>query len=193
MDNNKSKERVIISCSIFKKELEYILAKDNLDIKIEFVNSMLHMKPMALENAIDSKIEKLNEEDITIVLGECHNNTDKYKNIKNIHKIPGINCMEIVLGSENYKKFSREGAFFLLPEWVTRWKEVFNIELGLNDKIAKPFMREMHKYLCYIDTGFYDVPVDQLNEISEYVGLPYVIFKTDLGNLENAIKRTIDE
>jgi len=88
---------------------------------------------------------------------------------------------------------SRDGAFFLLPEWTVRWKEVFHKELDLKGDAAKDFMREMHKYLLYVDTGLVEVPVDILNDISDELGLPWKSFKIDLTHLTKSLLNTIGE
>ena len=185
---------VIIACSIFKYELEYLKGEGKIDIPIIYLNSMLHMYPKELQELLDTKIEEYNKFKIILVFGDCHARMVDYEKNKNIVRTPGINCCEIFMGTEAYKKIRKEGAFILLPEWADRWKEAFIDYMGFKtSKPAKDFMNDMHKKLVYVDTGFQKTNNLLLNEISEYLGLPVEIYKSSIGELEHTIQKLIVE
>ncbi len=185
---------VIIACSIFKYELEHLKSKGKINIPIIYLNSMLHMYPKELQELLDMKIEEFNKFKIILVFGDCHARMVDYEKNTNITRTPGINCCEIFLGSEKYKKVRREGAFILLPEWADRWKEAFIEYMGFKtSKPAREFMNDMHKKLVYVDTGFQETNNEQLKEISEFLGLPIEIYKTSIGELENTIVQLMAE
>jgi len=194
-DKNMPAEKnktVLICCSIFKKAIEKIKnnnCKNNFD-KIIFIDSMLHIYPEKLKEHINNAISKidLKREKIGIIYGECHPFIDD-----NLYKrTNGINCIEIFLGSRLYKQLRKEGCFFLLPEWTLRWKEIFQVELGLSKNIAKSLMREMHKKIIYIDNEDIPVPYDKLKEISDYTGLIIEVIKISLDELESSINNLLE-
>ena len=80
--------------------------------------------------------------------------------------------------------------FFLLPEWAKRWKEIFSDHLGLNKQNAIEFMREMHTKLMYLDTGIVPIPEKELKDCAEYCGLPFVVKKISLKELQKSIEET---
>jgi hypothetical protein len=117
-----------------------------------------------------------------------------YEKNPNIRRSPGINCCEIILGNEKYRKLRDEGAFILLPEWAERWKEAFVDYMGFKtSKAIRPFMGEMHKKLTYIDTGFQKKNEVLFQEISDFLGLPIEVYPSTIDELEKVIDRLIIE
>ncbi len=184
---------VIIACSIFRYELEHLVKEGKIKVPIVYLNSMLHMQPKQLQTLLDAKIEEYKNFRIILMYGDCHARMVDYEENTNIIRTPGINCCEIILGTQNYKKIRNEGAFILLPEWADRWKEAFIDYMGFNtSKAIKPFMAEMHKKITYIDTGFQENNNPLFNEISDYLGLPLEIYSSSVDELEKVIKSLID-
>jgi hypothetical protein len=168
------KSTVCIACSIFKNELEVLCKKGAIKMPVVYLDSMLHMKPEKLDVALSSEIEKHGNERIILAYGECHPGMINLEQHPDIRRLPGVNCCSILLGAERYRQLVKEGAFFLINEWVSRWKQILREELGLSrPDIARLFMNEMHSKLVYIDTGSGEIPRDSLDDISEYCGLPW--------------------
>jgi len=185
---------VIIACSIFKYELEHLQNTGRLNIPVVYLNSMLHMKPKELQILLDAKIEEYQNFRIILMFGDCHARMVDYEKNPNIVRSQGINCAEIILGSEKYRKIRRDGAFILLPEWTERWKEAFVDDMGFKtSKMARPFMKEMHKKIVYVDTGFQAKNDALFEEISDFLGLPIEIYSSSIDELENVVCRLIEE
>jgi len=185
------KQISILSCGIFKKEIEMLKKSGDLDIPFTFLNSMLHMTPEKLEKILAGETGKREGDRLILLYGDCQPRMHELNEKKNINRVSGINCCEIILGSVLYKKLRLEGAFFLLPEWTRRWEEVFKKHLGFNKESAFDFMQEMHTKLIYIDTGVGEIPEKTLKDISDFCGLPYEILSVSLDALLSAIKRSI--
>ena len=184
---------VIIACSIFRYELEQFVKEGKINIPIVYLNSMLHMNPKQLQILLDAKIEEYKNFRIILMFGDCHARMVDYEENTNIVRTPGINCCEILLGKQNYRKIRNDGAFILLPEWSERWKEVFVDSLGFKtSKAIKPFMAEMHKKIVYIDTGLVEKNIPLFNEISDFLGLPLEIYSSTTNELETVINRLIE-
>ncbi|PLX14995.1 MAG: hypothetical protein C0599_17740 [Salinivirgaceae bacterium] len=185
------KQTVIIACSIFKNELNN--TKNLGTIDIIYLDSMLHMVPDKLENSLTRLIDKYKKHNIILLYGECYPGITELEKNSNVYRVPGINCINITLENKHYKKLRKDGAFILLNEWLKRWKEVFQEELGFkNSANATAFMQEMHSKVVYLDTGNEEIPFETLKEISNYVGLPYSIEKTNAIILEDEINKAIN-
>jgi hypothetical protein len=185
---------VIIACSIFKFELEHLKSMGKLDVPVVYLNSMLHIYPKELQILLDAKIEEHKNFTILLVFGDCHARMVDYEKNSNILRTPGINCCEIILGTEKYKKLRSAGAFILMPEWAERWKEAFVDYMGFKtSKNAKSFMNEMHKKIIYVDTGLQVKNSSLFEEISEYLGLPIEIYNSSVDNLEKVLGQLILE
>ena len=185
---------VIIACSIFKYELEHLQSQGKLDVQVIYLNSMLHMHPNELQTLLDAKIEEHKNFRIILMFGDCHARMIDYEKNPDILRTPGINCCEILLGNEKYRKLRRDGAFILLPEWAERWKEAFIDDMGFKtSKMARPFMKEMHKRIVYVDTGFQTKDKALFDEISDFLGLPLEIYNSSIDELEKVINQLIAE
>jgi len=177
---SKLKEKICIACGIFQKEIEKLKEEGKIDTPFIFIDSMYHIYPEQLKIKLEKEVKKYSEKDIILLYGDCYSNMVDMEKHKNIKRVKGINCVEIILGTEKYKKLRKEGAFFFMPEWILRWRDIFQNHLGLTEVTAKMIMQDMHTKLIYIDTGIIDVPLKELKEASEYVGLSYEIMKINL-------------
>lgn len=183
---------VIIACSIFRYELEHLQSIGKLNVPVVYLNSMLHMYPKELQVLLDAKIEEHKNFRIILMFGDCHARMVDYEKNSNIVRTPGINCCEILLGTQKYRELRSDGAFILLPEWADRWKEAFIDYMGFKtSKAAKPFMSEMHKKMVYVDTGFHEKNNPLFEEISDFLGLPIEIYTSSIDELEKVINRLI--
>jgi len=179
--------QLCISCSIFRKEIEALQASGQLDLPVEFLNSMLHMVPAKLEvrlsEALGSARAQDPERDVVMAYGDCCGHMDTFEAEPGTTRTEGINCCEIILGRAAYRKLRKEGAFFLMPEWALSWKQIFLGQLGLLGPCAKSFMQEMHSRMIYLDTGLVPIPHAALQEASEFLGLPVEVLPVSLDPL----------
>lgn len=185
---------IIIACSIFRKELDFLQACGKIDVPIVYLNSMLHMHPVELKKVLDETLKTYQDYKILLMYGDCHARMLDYEKNTNIIRSPGINCCEILLGAEKFRSLRKEGAFILLPEWMDRWKEVFVDYMGFNNaQTAQAFMNEMHSKLVFVDSGIQDRSCLPINEISDYLGLPveYCVSSTEI--LEKTLNVLISE
>ena len=192
-ENRKYTNITCISCSIFRDELNKVLSEAEIEIPVKYINSMLHLEPEKLREALDTKIdgEIRCGKEILLLFGDCHHYMDSYKSNSAIKRVCGVNCIEILIGKEKYQELTKDGAFFFINEWSIRWREIFESQLGLNENIAKSFMQDMHKYLLYINTGLHPVPTKLMDEASEYLGLSWKILDTDTETLKYSLLKTL--
>jgi hypothetical protein len=151
---------------------------------------MMHMHPERLASPLQSILdgELKQGHRVVLIYGDCCARMTALEAMPGVVRTRGKNCCELLLGSEEYRRLSHEGAFFLIPEWARRWKEIFAKELGLNRDNAASLMREMHRKLVYMDTGLTSTPETALKECGEYCGLPYEVRPVSLGLLHAAIE-----
>lgn len=185
---------IIIGCGVLRKELELFQSRSKLNLKLVFLDSMLHMQPEKLEKAIKDTIEKERASGgkaFSIVFGDCCPGMHKIEENPDVVRLPFLNCAQILLGKERYRELMKEQAFILLPEWLGRWREIFADHLGLNHEIATSLMQENRSCLVYLDTGLHEIPREKICECSEYVGLPLRIEKVDLSRFFAEIEKTL--
>lgn len=184
----------LLACSVLEKEIRMLQQNQELPYSVEYIDSMYHMHPVQLEEALKQKLHptEIKAERTVLIFGECHAHMDTMEK-RTVARTRGMNCIEVILGKERYRQLRKEGAFFLLPEWAERWRQVFVEELGLNEGNARMFMKEMHQKLIYLDTGVTPVPNQLLLEIAAFTGLPVEIATVKLDQLLASVQEAVKE
>jgi hypothetical protein len=183
-----------LACGVFRMELEALAKQGKLDCDIITLESMLHMKPAKLEQELEQAMASRSKDRFLILYGDCHPRMHEMQARKNATKVVGINCCEILLGREPYRKLQKDHAFLFLPEWTLRWRDVFAHELGFDKpEVAQAFMKEYRKRLVYVDTGVMPVPDNTLLEISEFFKMPVEILHISLDNLLQGINNALQK
>ncbi len=186
---------IIICCAVFKAEILALRERHWPNLTIRFLSSMLHMRPDKLASRLEAQLREdiLHDHRVLLIYGDCCTQMDDFTTRPGVVRIRGNNCCDLLLGRERYRQLSHEGAFFLLPEWANRWRHIFSVELGLNRANAAGLMGEMHRKLVYLDTGVLPVPEDDLNECSQYCGLPWQVLTVSLEPLRTGIQSALDK
>ncbi|MFH0881214.1 MAG: DUF1638 domain-containing protein [Lentisphaerota bacterium] len=165
-----------LACGVFKMELAALTKQGELDCDIITLESMLHMKPAKLEQEMERAMATGPKDKFLILYGDCHPGMHKMQNRENATRVAGINCCDILLGKEAYRKLQKDQAFIFLPEWTLRWHNLFTHELGFEKpEVAQAFMNEHRKRLVYADTGVMPLPDKTLRDISEFFNMPVEI------------------
>ena len=183
----------IVACSVLKGELLALCREQWPEVSVRFMDSMLHMYPEKLACNLEPVVagELAQGRRVLLVYGDCCARMAAMTAQPHVIRVPGCNCCELLLGRAEYRRLLREGAFFLMPEWAHRWREVFTVELGLNPENAVSFMRDMHRRLVYLDTGLEPAPVSALAGCSAYCGLPYEILPVPLDTMRATVADAI--
>ncbi|MHC1789908.1 DUF1638 domain-containing protein [Solidesulfovibrio sp.] len=149
---------------------------------------MLHMRPERLGEALLALAGTEKNRPLLLVYGDCCPQMGALTQQPQVRKVRGVNCCDILLGPDVYRRLRREGVFFFLPEWTARWEEIFRIELGLKEPaLAREFMHEMHQRLLYLDTGLAEPPRETLAEIGAFFDMPVEIHPVGLKRLRKEI------
>jgi hypothetical protein len=181
----------LICCGVVRREVEAVLAGLGLTGQMTCPDSMLHMDPEALEKALKEQISR-QEGSFMLVYGDCSPHMQGFETLEACVRTPVVNCAELLLGSESYRRFRDAQAFLLLPEWACRWREVFVEHLGFHDQsLARAFMNEYRRSIVYLDTGILPVPRDVLKEIEAFFAMPVTVEPVDLGILKTHLLRTL--
>jgi len=189
---NQAGRLEVVSCGIFVKELSCIEEGLRARIHVRYLDSMLHMKPGLLEERLVKALENGPAPPRLVLFGDCCPHMGELGSAPGRVRIDAINCVEIALGKERYRALRKEGAFFFMPEWLSRWEEVFGSGLGFSDpELAKDFMRESAGFFVYVDTGCKPVPVETLEEVSRHFSLPWRVESCGLGGIERALREAL--
>jgi len=180
----------VICCGVLRSEVEALARVHWPELRILFPDSMLHMNPRRLSAHLEALVaaEVGRGHGVLLIYGDCCPAMAKLERSVAVVRVPGNNCCELLLGKAVYRRLSRDGAFFMLPEWAHRWSHIFSVELGLNRENAAGLMGDMHSKLIYLDTGIVPVPKRDLDECSRYCGLPWEVMEVSLEPLLSSIR-----
>ena len=189
MNSPTAPSTVMVCCSIFRAEVEALRRANWPDLEIRYQTSMLHMQPGLLAERLDQVVAQVRQEGrrVLLVYGDCCRQLAALESLPGVVRTRGNNCCQMLLGRDEYRRLSHEGVFFLIHEWVHRWREVFSVQLGLNPDNASSLMQDMHRKLVYLDTGVVPVPEAYLRECAAYCGLPWEVRPVALDHLRAAI------
>ena len=184
---------VMICCSVLEAEVESLRKVHWPDCGVRYLPSTLHMHPERLASSVESALDAELElgKEVVLIYGDCCARMTSLEIRPGVFRTRGMNCCELLLGPEEYRRLSHEGAFFLIPEWARRWKKVFVEELGLNRDNATSLMRDVHSKFLYLDTGLAPVPDEALKDCAKYCGLPYEVRRVSLDWLRQAIEESL--
>ncbi|MBE1424264.1 hypothetical protein H4684_000891 [Desulfomicrobium macestii] len=181
------KDILALTCGIFQKEMMQ-LASRFPRMRFVFADSMLHMRPDLLQDRIDGVLAQHPSGKTLFIYGDCTPRIVELSRGSGFAKTKGINCCEILLGREEYRRLRKAGAFFFLPEWTLRWRDVFERELGFaGGRGAGEMLREVHNQFIYLDTGVMPVPAALLDEISRELEMPMTVLTVGLDRLEQNV------
>lgn len=183
----------VLCCSVLRPEVEAVLKLDFPELTIEYINSMLHLHPVALQETFDRKLSCLSHPAL-VIIGDCGPGMHSLEQRFQCIKTQAVNCCELLLGHSRYIEYRRKKIFILLPEWTIRWKEVFKDELGFSDSdLASSFMRENCTSIEYLDTGVNEVPDATLQEIEGFLNMPISITSIKLDNLRAVVFEAVSQ
>lgn len=183
----------MVCCSVFAAEVQSLLPAHWPGVRLRLLTSMLHIHPCRLAQTLQDAVEHelAQHRRVAIIYGDCCMQMTALEARPGVVRTRGKNCCEIVLGPAEYRRLSHQGAFFLLPEWTRRWREVFTRELGLPQDTARSLLQDMHSRMLYLDTGVVAVPERLLEEIHDFSGLPIEVRPTGVDLLRQAIDEAL--
>lgn len=189
MDENVSHRCRILACGVFEPELTHLAREGRMTLPMTFIPSRLHMVPDQLNREMSAKIDRILEagEQVLLVFGDCHSRMAELAGRARVERVRGINCPDILLGQETYRRLRKQGVFFLMADWAVHWRDIFQTELGLEGTVARMFMQDMHDRLLYLDTGVIPPPLEHLKAMSRFSGLPYEILSVSLDTLVRSV------
>jgi hypothetical protein len=180
---------VWLSCGVVRAEMEELQRRGLIDGELLFLDSMLHMDPPQLEARLTEALEQKKGDPgrLVLVYGDCSAHMLDLVQRFHVGRVSVINCAQLLLGRERYRRLMREEAFLLLPEWARRWEHIMKSELGLNEEVARGLMGENRGVLVYLDTGLTPTPEEQLAEFSAYSGLPWRVEAVTLDCMQRTL------
>lgn len=181
----------LVGCGILQKEVGYLIAKNNWPLTTDFLPASLHIDFKRLACALQAGLARHAHEQTIVFYGACHPGMDSMLNKSRTLRTLGQNCIEMLLGKEEFNRELTQGAFFLLDDWAHNWDAVIAKTFGTNIDVIRDIFHDQHRYLLCLRTPQSDDFSLEAAHISTMLDLPVQWRDVTLEHLENVLHTLI--
>jgi Protein of unknown function (DUF1638) len=185
-------KRVFIGCGILRKEIRLLAAKNGWSADYRFLDSSMHYDFERLEKGLAGQFLKNAGRPIVVCYGACHPLIDTMVRDAGAVRTASQNCVEMLLGPEEFTSELEQGAFFLIEDWAGRFKEITMETFGNNEGVAREIFRGDRKYLLGLRTRCSGDFSREAEAASEFIGLPLRWRDVTLDVLETVLGRAFE-
>ena len=182
---------LLLGCGILAREIRFLLEKNRWSADTCFLDSALHIDFAELSQTLTAALARHAGRNLYVFYGCCHPRMDHIVAEAGAQRIPGQNCVEMLLGPEHFTQELAQGAFFLLEGWARRWEHILTRTFGANEQVIKNVFQVDRKYLLGLRTpcsGDFQV---EAADAGRKVGLPLRWRDVPLDNLELVLRTMI--
>ena len=189
MSNKTGKITRIIACSVFKPALDNLELEERYPhLRLTYLSSHLHLKPQGLKNRLRKEITsaKKSNERIICLYGDCFPGLDDFCQKKEVFKVPGHYCYEMLLGSEQFWQLIGEttGTYFAERDLLLNFEKYCVRPLELQDEEMRRYCFGQYQRLLYVRQPSDPNLVPQASEVAKFLGLSLDIGDVDYSHLE---------
>jgi hypothetical protein len=181
----------LISCGIFRFELEHVLgeieAELGREVRAAFLPPALDAHPDRLEQAVTERLEADGGETMLLYGSMCHPDWARITG-KSLAPYPkAANCAEVLLSPEKKRELDAEGnAYFLTMGGLRLWKEIYEQGHGWDATDARINFGGFDKIIV-LDTGVFDITDEELFEFFEFTQVPVEVMKISLDYFKSLV------
>jgi len=189
-------KKVLIACSIFKEEIDFLLQKEGeeLDIEIVWIDAGLHSDPVFLEKELSSallKADDLGKNDVRLLFGwGCLPQMDSITAGKGNSMIAAKNCLSAFLGDDKARKLEQNNSMLMTPSWVRIWPANMKKFFGWNEV---DFRMNLGRYdrILVLDSGLHPLTDDEILEFFDLVQVPVEFESLNLDHFHNILSKLL--
>jgi len=191
-NDNKNKMR-LLGCGILKKEVKWLIEKNNWPMETSLMASALHSDFNKLEKGLTGSLAKNQQHHPVVFYGCCHPRMDQILEKGHSIRTEGQNCIDILLGKELFTKELLAGAFFLLEDWALHWDRVSKATFGSHPGIMQEIFQQDREYILAIKTPLSGDFSAKAEDVAHQVGLPLKWMTIGLEHLELVMQELISK
>ena len=183
---------LLVGCGILEKEIRWLIEENHWPLDTLFLDSSLHVDFHKLATSLISKLDAHTEEKTIVLYGACHPRMDTMLDERRLSRIPGQNCVEMLLGHARFTHELANGAFFLLEDWAHRWNCVIPEALGTDPTFVRRVFQDDRRCLLGLRTPCSSDFTAEAQQIAAQVELPLHWMDTSLEHLETLLREAIE-
>ncbi len=181
----------ILSCAVLRREVETIVRRRRWDVSVDNIGSILHHDPERLGTTLAEAVDRLcvAGRPVVLVYGDaCCPAMRGIGSRPGVERLPGRDCIAMLLGEAAYQEQRRDGTLFILPEWAPHWRAMFVDQAAPGSGPTREVLTAQHRRLVYLDTGLVPVPGPELAAFAAFARLPLETRPISLDVLEQALE-----
>ncbi len=184
---------LLMGCGILKKEVCYLIDKNNWPVDTMFFDSALHCEFDKLSRCLTTELSRHAERDVVVFYGACHPLMERMLAEAHTFRAEGQNCVDMLIGNELFTRELLAGAFFLMEEWSRRWESILSKTFGTqNWEVIREIFGDDRKYLLCLRTPCSGDFSREAEEAGRLVGLPLRWMDVELDHLEAVLAEAIN-
>lgn len=183
----------LVGCGILRKEVERLIEKNHWNLQTHFLDSALHNYLNRLSEELNKALnerEQLGEKTV-VLYGSCHPLMEHYIEEHHTCRIPGQNCIVMLLGYERFMQELEKGAYFLLEDWALSWEPMITACFGNNVSVVREIFHLSHQYILALRTPCNSDFTEAAESAARFVDLPLQWADVTLDHLEQVIADTL--
>ena len=187
----------IIACSVFKPAIEYLqLERRYPNLRLTYLPSKLHLKPKELQRELQREITKAKKrnERIICLYGECFPGISEFCQRRDIPKVPGSYCYEMLLGTERFKQLIKEkaGTYFLEEDLIINFEEHCMKPLELDDEDIRKQCFAHYERLLYVRQPSDPDIMGKADNLAGFLEVSLEVKDADYSHLEKSLTELLD-
>lgn len=183
---------LLMGCGILKREVRYLIDKNQWPVDTVFFDSALHCEFDKLAHCLTTGLAKHTGSEIVVFYGTCHPLMERILDKAHTFRTEGQNCVDMLLGNDLFTKELLAGAFFLLEEWAQRWEYIVTKTFGTqNWEVIRDIFGGDRKYLLCLRTPCSGDFSKEAEDAGRLVGLPLRWLDVGLEHLEAVLEAAI--
>lgn len=181
-------ERIqLVGCGVLRREIAWLAARNQWPVDLDLLDSALHIDFGRLARELTTALARHPGQRNLVLYGTCHPAMDEMVAQAGAARVPGQNCVELLLGAQAFTEELSQGAFFLLEDWALRWDEIITKTFGPNLEITRDIFQGDRRYLLCLRTPCAGDFRAEAEEAGRTVGLPVRWRDVSLDHLESVL------
>jgi hypothetical protein len=193
MKTSAEEPLLLVGCGILHKEIEFLSQKNRWALETLFADSMLHVDFHLLGKALHKMLAASINRRRLVFYGSCHPQMDDFLDQAQLPRVPGQNCVEMLLGSETFMADLERGAYFLLEDWALRWEVMMHKLVGDNLNMIPAIFQEDRTHILALRTPCSDDFSAQAEIAARQTGLELRWRDQSLDILEKTLRDAMEK
>lgn len=182
---------LLLGCGVLRKEVQWLIERNHWPLDTVFLDSALHIDLERLHQSLATALARHPARQRIVFYGACHPLMEPTLATARARRVPGQNCLEMLLGRTRFLDELTHGAFFLVEDWARHWERVVTATCGDDPRALRALFQADRTYLLGVRTCCSGDFTAAAEAASRQVGLPLRWTDVTLDHLETVLRTAL--